>query len=270
MVQVESISGNETGTEGADTLWAQYVRQRDPALRERMILQYAPLVKYVVGRLAISLPAMLDSEDVISFGIIGLIDAVERYDPARGVKFETYAIPRIRGSIIDNLRSLDQISRSTKQKARDIERAFAHLESTLGHPPRDQEVAEYLGLSLERFQQLCLQSSITTMSLDSILDVDEDGSTMTRAGALADRSSPDPHSLAERKEVLSALSEAVQRLPERERLVLSLYYVEELTLKEISKVMGISESRVCQLHSQAVLRLRGQMRMFMAPERMAG
>ena len=252
-----------------EDLWTQYVGQRDPALRERMILQYAPLVKYVVGRLAMSLPSVLDSEDVVSFGIMGLIDAVERYDPTRGTKFETYAIPRIRGSIIDNLRSLDQIPRSTKQKAREIERAFAFLESNLGRPPSDEEVAQYMGVSLERFQQMCLQSSVVTLSLDSILDSDEDGGTISRLSTLADRNSPDPQSLAERREVLNALMEAVQRLPERERQVLALYYVEELTLKEIAKVIGVSESRVCQLHSQAVLRLRGHMRSFVLQERMA-
>lgn len=245
-----------------EELWIQYTTQRDTALREKMILQYAPLVKYVVGRLAINLPAVLDSEDVISYGIIGLIDAIERYDPTRGTKFETYAIPRIRGSIIDNLRALDQIPRSTKQKAREIERAFAFLESSLGRPPTEVEVAHYMGVTLERFQQMSVQSSVITMSLDTIIDTDDEGSTLSRLGTLADRNSPDPQSEAERRELAGALVVAVQRLPEREKLVMSMYYVEELTLKEISKVLGISESRVCQLHSQAVLRLRGHMRAF--------
>jgi len=252
-------------TEGLRT---QYAAPRDPAAREQMILQYAPLVKYVVGRLAINLPAVLDSEDVVSFGIIGLIDAVERFDPTRGTKFETYAIPRIRGSIIDSLRSLDQIPRSTKQKARDIERAFAFLESSLGRPPADQEMASYLGVSLERFLQMVAQSSIVTMSLDSIIDTDDDGSGLSRLGTLADRNSPDPQSMAEHKELTEALADAVQHLPEREKLVLALYYTEELTLKEISRVMGISESRVCQLHSQAVLRLRGHLQAFDSPRRL--
>jgi RNA polymerase sigma factor FliA len=252
-----------------EDLWTQYTTQRDASLREKMILQYAPLVKYVVGRLAINLPAVLDSEDVISYGIIGLIDAIERYDPTRGTKFETYAIPRIRGSIIDNLRALDQIPRSTKQKAREIERAFSFLESSLGRPPSDVEVAGHMGVSLERLQQMSAQSSVITMSLDTIIDTDDEGSTLSRLGTLADRNSPDPQFEAERRELNNALVDAVQHLPERERLVMSLYYVEELTLKEISKVLGISESRVCQLHSQAVLRLRGHMRAFEVTQEVA-
>jgi RNA polymerase sigma factor for flagellar operon FliA len=246
-------------TETSD-LWIQYARTRDPALRERLILQYAPLVKYVVGRLAINLPAVLDAEDVLSYGTLGLIEAIERFDPSRGIKFETYAISRIRGAIIDGLRALDQIPRSTRQRAREIERALADLEAQLGRAPTDEEVAAHLGLELDRYQQALQNTSVLTLSLDSLLEVDDDTAPAVPAGKLGDRESPDPVALAERHELEEALVKAVQRLPDRERLVLSLYYYEELTMKEISRVMEISESRVCQLHAQAILRLRAYLR----------
>ncbi|TAK25332.1 MAG: FliA/WhiG family RNA polymerase sigma factor [Chloroflexota bacterium] len=244
-----------------ESLWNQYVARHEPRLREQIIIQYAPLVKYVVGRLAINLPTVIDSDDVISYGTIGLIDAVERFDPTRGIKFETYAIARIRGAIIDALRSLDQIPRTARQRAREIEAAMTELESKLKRPPTDQEVAKHLSMDIVQYREIVVRTSMTTMSLDSLLVVDDDeGGGAGKAYAFEDRGSPDPVAATERLESEQALVEAVRRLPERERLVLSLYYYEELTMKEISRVMEISESRVCQLHAQAVLRLRSSMR----------
>jgi RNA polymerase sigma factor for flagellar operon FliA len=245
-----------------ETLWNTYVAKHDPKLREKIIVQYAPLVKYVVGRLAINLPTVIDSDDVISYGTIGLIDAVERFDPTRGIKFETYAIARIRGSIIDALRSLDQIPRTARQRAREIEQAIGDLEAKRKRPPTDEEVAGHLGMDVEKYREACVRTNVITLSLDSLLSVDdEDGREGgTRAYAFEDRGSPDPSALTERRELEKLLVESVRNLPERERLVLSLYYYEELTMKEISRVMEISESRVCQLHAQAILRLRASLR----------
>jgi RNA polymerase sigma factor for flagellar operon FliA len=239
-------------------LWNSYIANREPRLREQIIVQYAPLVKYVVGRLAINLPTVIDSDDVISYGTIGLIDAVERYDPSRGIKFETYAIARIRGAIIDALRQLDQIPRTARQRAREIEAAIAELEAKLKRPPFDEEVAKHLGMDVEKYREVCVRTSVMTLSLDSLLSADDDDGG-GKAYAFEDPDSPDPAASTERRETERLLVLAVKKLPERERLVLSLYYYEELTMKEISRVMEISESRVCQLHAQAILRLRATM-----------
>ncbi len=245
-----------------ESLWNTYVAHREPKLRERIIIQYAPLVKYVVGRLAINLPTIIDSDDIISYGTLGLIDAVERFDPTRGIKFETYAIARIRGSIIDALRSLDQIPRTARQRAREIEIAIAELQGKLRRPPNETEVAAHMGMDIDKYREAIVRTSIVTLSLDSLLNVDDDGSSggSVRAYAFEDRDSPDPVGLTERRELEVALVQSVKNLPERERLVLSLYYYEELTMKEISRVMEVSESRVCQLHAQAILRLRATLR----------
>jgi RNA polymerase sigma factor for flagellar operon FliA len=243
-----------------DAMWHSYISKREPEMRERIIVQYAPLVKYVVGRLALNLPTVIDSDDVISYGTIGLIDAVERFDPSRGIKFETYAIARIRGAIIDALRQLDQIPRTARQRAREIEAAMVELEERLKRPPTDEEVAKHLNMDVEKYREACVRTNVTTTSLDSLLSTDDEDGGGGKAYAFEDRDSPDPAAATERREAEQALVLAVKKLPERERLVLSLYYYEELTMKEISRVMEISESRVCQLHAQAILRLRATMR----------
>lgn len=244
-----------------DAVWRRYIAERSPALREQLILQYAPLVKYVVGRLAIHLPTILDSEDVVSYGIFGLIEAVERFDPGRGLRFETYAIPRIRGAIIDSLRSLDQVSRGVRQKARDIQRVFLELEQELKRPPTEEETAARLGLTLERYQQVCARSSVMNVSLEQLLtsDMGDTGGRSPLHG-LADTDSPDPETIVERREMVRHLAAALSKLPKNEKLVLALYYHEELTMREISRVMSISEPRVSQLHAQAILRLRAYLR----------
>jgi RNA polymerase sigma factor for flagellar operon FliA len=245
-----------------DAMWHSYIAKHEPEMRERIIVQYAPLVKYVVGRLALNLPTVIDSDDVISYGTIGLIDAVERFDPSRGIKFETYAIARIRGAIIDALRQLDQIPRTARQRAREIEAAMVELEERLKRPPTDEEVAKHLNLDVEKYREACVRTNVTTISLDGLLSTDDEdgGGGGGKAYAFEDRDSPDPAAATERREAEKALVLAVKKLPERERLVLSLYYYAELTMKEISRVMEISESRVCQLHAQAILRLRATMR----------
>jgi RNA polymerase sigma factor for flagellar operon FliA len=241
-----------------ERLWSSFIASHDPRLREQIIVQYAPLVKYVVGRLAINLPTVIDSDDVISYGTIGLIDAVERFDPSRGIKFETYAIARIRGAIIDALRQLDQVPRTARQRAREIEAAIAELEAKLKRPPTDEEVAKRVGMDVDKYREAVVRTSTVTLSLDSLLSVDDEEGG--RAHSFEDPDSPNPVASTERREAEALLAEAVKKLPDRERLLLSLYYYEELTMKEISRVMEISESRVCQLHAQAILRLRAAMR----------
>jgi RNA polymerase sigma factor for flagellar operon FliA len=249
----EAVNGQPPVAE----MWQRYMETRDAALRERLILQYAPLVKYVIGRLAISLPAILDYEDILSYGTIGLIEAVERFDNQKGVKFETYAISRVRGSIIDALRALDRLPRSVRQKAREADAAVAELIAALGRSPTDQEVATHLGLSRERYLQDVVDASWVTVSLDKVgpTDDDEDSGEIP----VADPCAEDITLNIERQQLIGELVGVIEDLPDREQLVLSLYYNEELTMREISKVLGVSESRVCQLHARALTRLRAGM-----------
>ena len=261
---LETTSRQHTATatcaaKSVEDLWARFVATRSRQARDQLVVQYAPLVKYVVGRLAISLPAVLDSDDVLSYGIIGLMHAISRFDPDRGIKFESYAVPRIRGAIVDALRSLDPVSRTARDHARDIEQVVVALQSQLGRPPTDHEVAQSLGVSVDRYHQQCVQGAVTVLSLDNLLDADGDPSSSGHRDFLEDKSMPAPPDVVERRELLQRLREMVARLPERERIVLALYYNDGLTMKEISRVMDISESRVCQLHAQAILRLRGRL-----------
>lgn len=238
------------------SLWQEFKIRNDPFIRERLILQYAPLVKYVVGRMAVGLPSVLDSEDIISHATIGLIDAIERFDPDRGLKFETYAIPRIRGSVIDAVRRLGIYPRGARRKAREIDAAVAALEETKGQAPTDEEVAEYLGITPETYARDLLNISITIVPLEKTVQDGNDDEALQLSDVIADAQSPCPVKETERAELRATLSQAINELPERDRLLLALYYQEELTLKEISRVLEISESRVCQLHSRIVLRLR--------------
>lgn len=243
----------------AEELWQAHHVQGDREARESLILQYAPLVKYVAGRISVALPAVLDMDDVISAGMLGLIRAVEHFEPQRGVPFESYAITCIKGSILDQLRSLDIISRTARQKAKEIERAMSDLQGELGRLPTDQEVATRLGQNVDTYRKTLSEVGPATISLDSMLASEGDGETPLLISTLEDTSSPDPVSLAERRSLLEALTEAISALNDREKLLLSLYYKEELTMREISRVMSISESRVCQLHTRTILRLRAQL-----------
>ena len=236
-------------------LWVRYFEEGDPAVREQLILQYAPLVKYVMGRLAISLPAILDYEDILSFGTIGLIEAVERFDHTKGVKFETYAISRIRGAIIDALRSRDRLPRSVRQKARNANEAILRLTNELGRDPTDEEVAAAMGIAPDAYRQAQVEASWITVSLDTLGMSDGEDDT-GGAMSVADPDGEDFSADLERQELVGDLALAIRDLPDREQLILSLYYKEELTMREVSEVLGISESRVCQLHARALSRLR--------------
>jgi len=243
------------------TLWSNYKRTGDRELRDRLILNYAPLVKYVAGRLGSGLPAHVEDDDLVSYGLLGLIGAIERFDPDRDIKFETYAIARIKGAIIDELRSMDWVPRSVRARARDIERAIAELERKLMRAPNDDEIASKLGVSEEEFQD-----SLLEISRSSIAALDElwagpagTGDTVSLIDTIEDPQAPEPQQAMAQTELREALSESIARLPEREKLVVTLYYYEELTLREIGEVLGVTESRVSQLHTKAILRLKARL-----------
>ena len=241
----------------ADTaeLWQKYAATGDSKAREQLILQYAPLVRYVVGRLAVTLPSTIDQEDLYGYGLIGLIQAIEKFSLDRGVKFETYAITRIRGAIIDELRSQDWVPRSVRSRARDVADAMKQLESELGRPARDDELAARLGITVQDLGQILSQEASPFLSLDELIQVSDDGQNVTWLDTMADER-PGPSQQLEEVEFREQLGKAIEALPEREKLLLALYYREGLTLKEIGMVLKVSESRVCQLHTQAALRLR--------------
>jgi RNA polymerase sigma factor for flagellar operon FliA len=248
--------------EDTKTLWRQFCADKgDKALRDRLILTYAPLVKYVAGRLGSGLPAHVDEGDLVSYGLLGLIGAIERYDPDRDVKFETYALARIKGSIIDELRALDWVPRSVRARARDIERAIAELERKLHRAPTDEEISEKLGVSVDE-----LDESLTDISRSSIGALDElwtvsssGGDQIALIDTIEDTEATDPQGSLSQTEMKEAIGEAIARLPEREKLVVTLYYYEELTLREIGEVLGVTESRVSQLHTKAILRLKARL-----------
>jgi RNA polymerase sigma factor for flagellar operon FliA len=246
----------------ADTqsLWLEFRRTQDKGLRDRLILTYAPLVKYVAGRLGSGLPAHVDESDLVSYGLLGLISAIERYDPERDIKFETYAMARIKGAIIDELRALDWVPRSVRSRAREIERAITELESRYGRAPTDEEIAQKIGITTEE-----LEESLTDISRSSIAALDElwsgsgEGDQVSLLDTIEDTSGPRPAEALDETELREALADAIARLPEREKLVVTLYYYEELTLREIGEVLGVTESRVSQLHTKAVLRLKARL-----------
>jgi RNA polymerase sigma factor FliA len=238
-------------------LWARYVADRSPQLRDRLILHYAPLVKYVAGRVGSGLPAHVEQADLVSYGTFGLIDAITRYEPTREVKFESYAMSRIRGAIIDELRSTDWIPRSVRMKARQFERTVAELESQLQRTPTDDEVADAMGMDVEDMRKFLGQLSlVNVVALDELLVDDEGGSSPRLVDTLQDSTALDPQAVAEHGESRQLLARAVEQLPEREKVVVSLYYFEGLTLADIGRVLGVTESRICQLHTKAVLHLR--------------
>ena len=246
----------------ADTqaLWQEFKRTGERALRDRLILTYAPLVKYVAGRLGSGLPAHVEEGDLVSYGLLGLIGAIERFDPERDIKFETYAIARIKGSIIDELRSMDWVPRSVRARARDIERAIAELEGRLHRAPTDEEISKKLGISEEEFQDSLLEISRSSIAaLDELWSSSTTGDPVALIDTLEDPQAAEPQQAMAHTELREALGEAISRLPEREKLVVTLYYYEELTLREIGEVLGVTESRVSQLHTKAILRLKARL-----------
>ncbi len=242
-------------------LWEKYKKEGSEECREKLILHYAPLVKYVAGRVSSGLPANIEYSDLVSYGIFGLIDAIEKYDPFRGIKFETYAISRIKGAIIDELRALDWVPRSVRFKARELEKVFVALESELKRIPTDEEVARELGISLDEYYHLLNQMSlISLVALDDLWNVGgEKGDKLSLVETIEDSRAKDPSKSYELEERKKILADSINRLPEREKIVITLYYYEGLTLKEIGEILGVTESRVCQMHTKAILRLKSRL-----------
>ncbi len=241
-------------------LWDQYKTTASRDARDRLILHYSPLVKFVAGRVAAGLPQNIEQSDLVSYGMFGLIDAIDKFDLSRGFKFETYAISRIKGAIIDELRSIDWVPRSVRAKARSIERAYSKLENELKRTPDDKEVAVELGLTETELANTMSQISfVGIVALDELLGGGSDrGGGSTVGDTIADTAN-DPVAKFESQEMRSVLADAINRMPDRERLVLTLYYYEGLTLAEIGSVLGVTESRVCQIHTKAIFQLRGRL-----------
>jgi RNA polymerase sigma factor FliA len=231
--------------------------------REKLILHYAPLVKYVASRVATGLPASVEQADLVSYGVFGLIDALQKFEPGRGNKFETYAIPRIKGAIIDELRAMDWVPRSVRFKAREIEKAHTDLEAMLKRQPTEREMAERLGITLRELHDVVSQISfVSVLALDELVSVGADrGDQVSLVDTLADKTL-DPTSGVESQETRGMLAAAINSLSEREKIVVTLYYFEGLTLSEIGEILGVTESRVCQIHTKAVGGLRGQLSEF--------
>jgi RNA polymerase sigma factor for flagellar operon FliA len=239
----------------AADLWQKYTAKPDPATREKLIMEYLPLVKYVVGRLAVTLPPTVDADDLLGYGVMGLITAIERFNPERGFKFETFAVSRIRGAIIDELRSQDWLPRSVRQKAKEMEGTIRELENRLGRTASDQELAGALGTTVDNLPKNLSEIVAPVLSLDDLVSMGDDGQKISWLDTLPD-DRMGPTATFDQEEMVEILGQAIDALPERERLLISLYYHEGLTLKEIGAVLSVTESRVCQLHSQAVGRLR--------------
>jgi len=238
-------------------LFKEY-RKVDDRDKEELILKFAPLIKLIVNRIAIRLPPHVDTEDLVNAGVIGLIDAIEKYDPMRGTSFKTYAEFRIRGAILDELRILDWFPRSIRQKVNRLESTFAELERQLGRAATDEEVAEALNIDLDGFYKILAQAS--AVSLVSLYDVGrEEGEERSLLDCIAS-GEDDPAAALESQEVYEAIGRAIERLPEKEKIVISLYYYDELTMKEIGRVLKLTESRVSQIHTKAILRLRAKLR----------
>ena len=243
-------------------LWRRYKEGGDQRARERLIVAYAPLAKFVAGRTGARLPSHVDPADLISYGMIGLVEAMERFDPDRQIRFETFATQRIRGAIIDELRSLDWVPRSVRAQAREIEEANSTLEHELGRAPTDDELVERLGMTEDELQDALLQiSNSSILALEELwMTLDASGDKVSLLDTIEDESAPDPQAALDTTEVRDRLQEAIQDLPERETLVVALYYFQNLTLREIGEVLGVTESRVSQLHSKAVLRLSSRLK----------
>ena len=238
-------------------LWRKYKETKDPAIKEQLILEYADLIKYVAGRLSIYFGSNVEYDDLVGYGVFVLIDAIEKFDIEKKVKFETYASLRIRGAIIDSIRDLDWAPRSLRKKGKELERAYFEVENRLGHSASDQEIADHLGITTDELHKLLQEVNMSQMiSLEDYLDQNHeiglDGLTM-------DRDTTRPEQRIEIVELRETLAEAIEKLPEKERMVVTLYYFEELTLKEISHIMKVSESRISQLHTKAIMRMRSRL-----------
>jgi RNA polymerase sigma factor for flagellar operon FliA len=255
----DPIRAPEPGAQDIDRYWQRFKEDGDARARDGLILHYSPLVKFVAGRVGVGLPRNVEQSDLISYGMFGLIDAIDKFDPGRGIKFETYAVNRIKGAILDELRALDWVPRSVRARAREIQRSLAELEHRLQRTATDEELAEHIGIPVEDLQdQLGEIAALGFVALDELIEPGERGSAAV-GDLVADPRAPDPSGSFEAQETRYFLTDAINRLPERERLVVTLYYYEGLTLAEIGQVLGVTESRICQIHTKSVMSLRNRM-----------
>ncbi len=243
-----------------EELWIEFRKSKSTQLRDAFIRQYMPLVKYVAGKVAVNMPNSVEFDDLVGFGQFGLLDAINKFDPDKKVKFKTYAVTRIRGAIFDELRQLDWVPRSVRQKSREIEDTIVELEARLGRPAADEEIASAMGLTLESFNNTVLKVSGTSvLSLNDVWYSGESSDRMSIGDSIESPSSLNPDVIVEREEVKRVIMEAINELPEKEKMVLVLYYHEDLTFKEIGQVLQVSESRISQLHTKANMRLRAKL-----------
>src|SRR5215813_11180090 len=242
-------------------LWRRYKEGGDDSARERLVVAYSPLVKFVAGRTGARLPSHVDQADLISYGMIGLVEAMDRFEPQRQIRFETFAMQRIRGAIIDELRSLDWVPRSVRSRARDIEAAQAKLEHELQRAPTEAELAAKVGMTETELQNSLLEiANSSVYALDELWTVsDSSGDQVSLLDTISDPRADDPQESLASNEIKDRLTDAIASLPEREQLVVALYYYDNLTLREIGEVLGVTESRVSQLHTKAVMRLKSHL-----------
>lgn len=241
-------------------LWTLFKENRDPKIRDMFVKQYAPLVKYVAGKVAMGMPHNVEFDDLVGFGVFGLFDAIKKFDPDKHVKFKTYAVTRIRGAIFDELRSIDWVPRSVRQKTREIEDTIHRLESTLGRAASDQELANEMRMTTKEFQKTMMKISGTSiLSLNDVWYTGDDNDKVSIVDSIESPSSLNPDIIVEKGEIKRVIIQAITELPEKEKKVLVLYYYEDLTLKEIGKILEVTESRISQLHTKAIMRLRSKL-----------
>ncbi len=257
------MTSREMEKESDEDIWGRYKTSGDVDVRNHLVERYASIVKYVAGRLAVNMPPHVEFDDLVSYGTFGLLDAIEKFEPSRGFKFKTYATTRIRGAILDELRSIDWVPRSTRQKARQLQGVYSELETKLGRAATDDEVAQSMGITVEGLADLLHEVSGTAvLSLDDVWHVGADDDEVSIVETLEGDERLHPEYKLEREEVKRVLIDAIQALPQREREVIALYYYEDLTLKEIGEVLGVTESRISQLHSKSILRLKARLTKF--------
>ncbi len=243
-----------------EELWQIYRENKDPAIRDRLIRQYSPLVKYVAGKVAVGMPQNVEFDDLVGYGVFGLFDAIEKFDPNKHVKFKTYAVTRIRGAIFDELRSIDWVPRSVRQKTREVEQVIRELESSLGRAATDQEIAKAMGISLKEFEKTLIKISGTSiLSLNDVWYTGDESDNVSIADSIESSPSMNPDVIVEKDEIRRVIVQSIQELPEKEKKVLVLYYYEDLTLKEIGAILKVTESRISQLHTRAIMRLRAKL-----------
>ncbi|MDR1445665.1 MAG: RNA polymerase sigma factor WhiG [Treponema sp.] len=243
-----------------ERLWVEYRRTKDQKIRETFVIQYSPLVKFVAGKVAVGMPHNVEFDDLVGFGSIGLLDAIDKYDPERGVKFKTYAVTRIRGAIFDELRQIDWVPRSVRKKAKELEETVANLESQMGRTATDQEIASSMGLDDEEYSKTVMKISATSIvSLNEVWSGVDENEKNSIGDTIESPISLHPDVMVEKEEIRRVIIDAIRELPEKEKQILVLYWYEDLTLKEIGEVMKVTESRVSQLHSKAMLHLRAKL-----------